>query len=224
MKQLFILMVLLFLGCGPDHIPAPKPSVLILPDNLNTCNTASRVNDFESQVRFQWTAALDTESYQLVIENTLTRQKRTVSTSLLSESVRLSSGAPYSWYVVSKSLLTDAVGQSSVWQFYFEGNPEASHFPFPAQLLEPQNKAELGLDDSNSLLFQWNGNDLDGDIESYELYLGESTDELSKEREGLTNNQTEIQLLANTLYFWQVVSIDREGNHSFSEIFQFQTL
>lgn len=224
MKQLFILMVLLFLGCGPDPIPAPKPSVLILPDNLNTCNTASRVNDFESQVRFQWTAALDTESYQLVIENTLTRQKRTVSTSLLSESVRLSSGAPYSWYVVSKSLLTDAVGQSSVWQFYLEGNPEASHFPFPAQLLEPQNKAELGLDDSNSLLFQWNGNDLDGDIESYELYLGESTDELSKEREGLTNNQTEIQLLANTLYFWQVVSIDREGNHSYSEIFQFQTL
>jgi len=223
MRQLFVLMVLLFLGCGPEPIPAPKPSILILPDNLNTCNTASRVNDFESQVRFQWTAALDTDSYELVIENTLTRQKRTVSTSLLSESVQLPSGAPYSWYVLSKSLLSEAMGQSSVWQFYLEGNPQASHFPFPAQLLEPANKAEVGLNNSNSLLFQWNGNDLDGDIESYDLYLGEFTDALTQVREGLTNNQTELQLLENTLYFWQVVSIDREGNRSYSEIFQFQT-
>ena len=115
------------------------------------------------------------------------------------------------------------MGQSSVWQFYLEGNPQASHFPFPAQLLEPANKAEVGLNNSNSLLFQWNGNDLDGDIESYDLYLGEFTDALTQVREGLTNNQTELQLLENTLYFWQVVSIDREGNRSYSEIFQFQT-
>ena len=44
-----------------------------------------------------------------------------------------------------------------------------------------------------------------------------------QEKEGLINNQTELQLNKKAKYFWQVISIDSEGNQSHSEIFQFQT-
>lgn len=223
MKRLFVLVILLFLTCGPEPIPDPEPALLTLPDNLNACNTATRVNNFQRQVRFQWAAGLHTDSYELVVVNNLTRQKKTTSTTLISESLVLTSGAPYQWYVVSKSLLTEGTGKSTVWQFYLEGNPEESHFPFPAVLLQPENESIVELNNSNSYSFQWNGADLDGDIKTYDLYLGESVDNLIKEKEGLINNQTELQLNKKAKYFWQVISIDSEGNQSHSEIFQFQT-
>ena len=119
--------------------------------------------------------------------------------------------------------MTEGTGKSTVWQFYLEGNPEESHFPFPAVLLQPENESIVELNNSNSYSFQWNGADLDGDIKTYDLYLGESADNLIKEKEGLINNQTELQLNEKAKYFWQVISIDSEGNQSHSEIFQFQT-
>ena len=83
MKRLFVLVILLFLTCGPEPIPDPEPALLILPDNLNACNTATRVNNFQRQVRFQWAAGLHTDSYELVVVNNLTGQKETTSTSLI---------------------------------------------------------------------------------------------------------------------------------------------
>ena len=52
----------------------------------------------------------------------------------------LTSGAPYQWYVISKSSLTLEEGKSSIWHFYLEGNPQASHFPFPAILVAPSDE------------------------------------------------------------------------------------
>ena len=73
--NLFLLITLILLSCGPDPIPEPEPSSLIAPVNLNECTTAIVLNDFERQVQFEWTMALNTDSYQLVIENSLTNIK-----------------------------------------------------------------------------------------------------------------------------------------------------
>ena len=166
MNRLALLLLVLLIGCGPDPIPDPQPADLISPSNLDTCTTASRVNDFESQVRFQWTAPLHSDSYELVIKNSITGKLQSISTLLLTESVVLPSGAPYQWYIVSKSILTEMKGKSLVWQFYLEGSPEESHFPFPAILLEPSNQEEITLNESNTYNLNWEGNDLDGDIKT----------------------------------------------------------
>ena len=101
MNRLALLLLVLLIGCGPDPIPDPQPADLISPSNLDTCTTASRINDFESQVRFQWTAPLHSDSYELVIQNSITGKLHSISTLLLTESVVLPSGAPYQWYIVS---------------------------------------------------------------------------------------------------------------------------
>ena len=48
-------------------------------------------------------------------------------------------------------------------------------------------------------------------------------DDLVKEKEGLTESQTSLNLEPGTTYFWQIVTIDDENNTSKSEIFRFET-
>ena len=223
MRYIAFFLLSVFFSCGPDPIPVPEPSLLLAPSNLNTCNSATRINDLERQVRFQWTATLNTESYNLVVQNTLTGEQQTITTSLLTESIVLNSGTPYQWYVISKSSLTLAEGKSSIWHFYLEGNPQESHFPFPAILLVPSDESIVSLNASNAFTFEWEGNDLDNDIQGYDFYLGTSSSSLNKEREAITSQQVTLVLIPNTIYFWQIISKDLQGNQSTSEIYQFQT-
>ena len=223
MRYIAFFLLSVFFSCGPDPIPVPEPSLLLAPSNLNTCNSATRINDLERQVRFQWTATLNTESYNLVVQNTLTGEQQTITTSLLTESIVLNSGTPYQWYVISKSSLTLAEGKSSIWHFYLEGNPQESHFPFPAILLVPSDELIVSLNASNAFTFEWEGNDLDNDIQGYDFYLGTSSSSLNKEREAITSQQVTLVLIPNTIYFWQIISKDLQGNRSTSEIYQFQT-
>jgi len=222
MRYIAFFLLSVFFSCGPDPIPVPEPSLLLAPSNLNTCNSATRINDLERQVRFQWTATLNTESYNLVVQNTLTGEQQTITTSLLTESIVLNSGTPYQ-YVISKSSLTLAEGKSSIWHFYLEGNPQESHFPFPAILLVPSDESIVSLNASNAFTFEWEGNDLDNDIQGYDFYLGTSSSSLNKEREAITSQQVTLGLIPNTIYFWQIISKDLQGNQSTSEIYQFQT-
>ena len=223
MRYIAFFLLSFFFSCGPDPIPVPEPSLLLAPSNLNTCNSATRINDLERQVRFQWTATLNTESYNLVVQNTLTGEQQTITTYLLTESIVLTSGTPYQWYVISKSSLTLAEGKSSIWHFYLEGNPQESHFPFPAILLVPSDELIVSLNASNAFTFEWEGNDLDNDIQRYDFYLGTSSSSLNKEREAITSQQVTLVLIPNTIYFWQIISKDLQGNQSTSEIYQFQT-
>lgn len=223
MRYIAFFLLSVFFSCGPDPIPVPEPSLLLAPSNLNTCNSATRINDLERQVRFQWTATLNTESYNLVVQNTLTGEQQTITTYLLTESIVLTSGTPYQWYVISKSSLTLAEGKSSIWHFYLEGNPQESHFPFPAILLVPSDELIVSLNASNAFTFEWEGNDLDNDIQGYDFYLGTSSSSLNKEREAITSQQVTLVLIPNTIYFWQIISKDLQGNRSTSEIYQFQT-
>jgi hypothetical protein len=214
---------LLFWDCTTKSVPEPEASILIAPANLNECKTATSINAFEKQVKFEWTLALHADSYELVIENTLTNAKITKTSSLLTESIVLPSGAPYRWYVNSKSLLSTAVGKSSVWQFYLEGSPEESHLPFPAVLTFPENNASVDLDATGELIFLWEGHDLDQDIARYAFYLGTAEDALELIEEGLISSQVSVNLNSGTTYFWQVWTYDSEKNASKSEVYSFQT-
>ena len=188
MKKLWILSLMGLLGCGPDPIPLPEPTFLVSPTNLNRCMSASLVNTNERQVAFQWTTSLHTDFYELIIQNAISGEQTKVNTTLLKESVILSNGAPYRWYVLSKSTAIEQTAKSSEWQFYLEANPQSSHIPFPALLVEPPQDAFVDLEESGSIILQWEGNDLDDDISTYDLYVGNSETDLDLVDHGLTSS------------------------------------
>ena len=223
MRKIVIFFLIIVWGCGPEPIPEPEAVVLIAPENLNICTTASRVNEIERQVRFQWTAALNTESYNLVVQNTFTGDQRVINTSLLMGSIILLSGAPYQWYVISTSSLSKAEGKSPIWQFYLEGDPDTSHFPFPAILLSPQENEIVNLDANNGFLFEWDGNDLDDDITSYDLYIGDDSTQLNLKGEKIKSTLFNVILKSDNEYYWQIITHDKAQNQSKSSIFRFQT-
>jgi hypothetical protein len=221
--RIYFLSLILFWSCGPEPIPEPQATILIAPADLNECTTATVLSETESQVKFQWTLALNTDSYELVVVNTLTNARYGKTSALLTESIILPSGAPYRWYVNSKSLLSTAVGKSSVRQFYLEGSQDESYLPFPAVLLQPENQSTVDLEISGNFSFDWEGYDLDEDIESFAIYLGKSEDDLELVQESLTDSQLSLSLDAGERYFWQIITLDSEGNTSKSEVYSFQT-
>ena len=45
------------------------------PKNLESCANAVRINDTDRQVRFEWTEALNVDQYELIVENSITKEK-----------------------------------------------------------------------------------------------------------------------------------------------------
>ena len=215
--------MIFFCGCGPDPIPDPEATILLSPENLNNCSSASRVNDSERQVLFQWTKALFAESYELIVKNSVTQESFNINTTLFNESLILPGAAPYQWFVRSKSSLTAVTKDSNSWQFYLEGDPNTSHLPFPAILLAPQDNATVSLSDANSFLLKWEGNDLDGDIISYDLYLGIDPNQLTLKEDKINSTEFSVILELNNRYYWQIITHDESQNQSKSSIFSFQT-
>ncbi len=223
MKRLIALCLLIFWGCGPDPIPDPEAVLLVAPENLNSCTTASRINATERQVRFQWTVALHADNYELIVQNNKTQERFTSNTALQNASLILPSGASYRWSVRSKSTLTPVTTDSESWYFYLEGDPKTSHFPFPAQLKVPEDEAKIRLNAANTFLFQWEGADLDEDILSYDFYLGEEPNLLRLHQAEISNTQISVELSRGLTYYWQIITRDAQQNESSSRVFVFQT-
>ncbi len=223
MKKLVALFFIFLFSCGPDPIPDPQAVFLLAPENFNNCTSASRINNIEREVTFRWTAALFSESYELNVQNTITQEIFISSTALLNTSLILPGASTYQWFVRSKSSLTPVTVDSSSWQFYLEGDPKSSHVPFPAVIIEPQDRATVELSNTNSYLFIWEGNDLDNDIISYNIYLGRDPKELLLKEEKIKSSQYSIVLEPDSEYFWQIITLDENQNQSKSSIFSFQT-
>ncbi len=221
-KLLLSCLGFLLCTCGPEPIPDPGATSLVAPKNLDSCTTADKLNDSESQVSFVWGTALNTDDYELVIRNQKTgivTRKTTVLTSL---NQVLQRGANYSWWVVSRAALSNVTTKSEVWFFYLEGEPELKHTPFPAALVFPEFEAVVTLTD-NQVLLEWKGTDLDNDIAFYQLYFGTDPDKLALVADNLTQTKNGQTVVSDTVYYWQVITVDREGNTSASRVGQFST-
>ena len=139
-----------------------------------------------------------------------------------SSSIILESGKQYSWWVNSKSLQTEKIAKSKVWTFYLEGPSTSSHFPFPAILLNPENNSQVSLE-NGSLNLRWESVDLDDDIVSYDVFLGEDPDNLVLAAENLMTNSISAALINDRYYYWKVTTKDKQGNVSHSIIGVFRT-
>lgn len=218
-----IFMAFIFNGCKkkPDPILNPTKTTLILPAMGELCTTGVMISAAKSTIEFNWNAAQNTDLYQVNIKNLLTEQIITQSTPKISIAIELDRNTPYSWSVKSMSNTSQVVEQSESWKFYNSGPGLVSYAPFPAEIIAPimgQNVSSS----SARVKLEWKGSDVDQDIKSYDVYFGTSVPTLIKQNVE-DSFLADISILANTQYYWKIVTRDHKGNTSDSGVYRFKT-
>jgi hypothetical protein len=226
-KKYFVLLLLslLVVCCKKKDAPKPpKAALLIFPFQNSECHTGVDLNATTSRVEFTWQPADFTDTYELRVTNTASNITQTVSTSQVFAQLPLEKGAPYSWQVVSRNDETEDIASSATWQFYNAGF-EISYAPFPAQVVRPESGSRIVKDINNEVELEWFGADVDGDIIGYEVYFGRVSPPVELVASpSVSVQRIKVDVMANTTYFWKVLSIDSEGNTSDSGIFTFKAL
>ncbi|TFG72205.1 MAG: hypothetical protein E4H26_11355 [Flavobacteriales bacterium] len=226
MRYLPLLIIgIFFLGCKKSEAPkAPGKAILVLPAKNTECAVVQGSAGNTNVVQFTWQAVANAEIYELRVTNLNSGTAQTKSTRALSETLPLSKGSPFSWSVISKNNLTPETAVSETWFFYNPGT-ENTYAPFPAEILEPLQGAQVFKDISNEITLIWDGSDLDGDIVGYEVYFSVETPPetlIASPTEG--TKRQKVTVSANTVYYWKVITKDSEGNTSDSGIFNFKVL
>jgi hypothetical protein len=226
-RIVFILIVLTVISsCGGKKqapVPAPLAAILSAPLNNEACITGVVLSDTESKIKLVWTAAANTESFEVTITNLLTKAEQTQSATSTSAEITLKRNTPYSWFVTSKSSKTAATAKSSVWKFYNPGLGASSFLPYPAEIVSP-TLGQILTPINGKISLQWKGSDADNDIINYDIYLGNnSTNPTLIKSQHTTSTLADVAVNSNTTYYWKVITRDAKGNTSDSGAFEFRT-
>lgn len=225
MKPITIILCFLALvGCGGKDSPKPPLSAqLVFPEKNSECTTGINVTGTNnSTVQFRWQASDHTESYELRATNLNTNTTQTIVVSGTSANLNIERGAPYSWLVVSKNTEVSETARSETWRF-FNAGVETTHAPFPAEVIAPKTGSNIARDINNEVLLEWEGADVDNDLEGYEVYFSTETPPTTL-ISTLTSGKSDLKVSveANTVYYWRIVTMDREGNTATNSISEFK--
>lgn len=226
MKQkLSLLLIILLVACGKDSPKPPEAAVLIFPQQNSECITGISLNNTSSQVEFRWLAAKYADTYQLKFTNVLTNSSVTnAPTEALSVRVPLLKGVPYQWTITTQNNETQEISVSEAWYFYNAGT-ETTFPPFPAQINMPLSGASVARDLNNEVTLGWTGADVDNDIATYDVYLDTvANPQLLLVSTSISITEIPASVAADTIYYWRVVTTDREGNSSDSGTFSFRVI
>ncbi len=220
-------LFLIIISCTEeDPLPVdPGIAILISPINQETCFDGVSINDTQSNIEFNWFAASDAISYEIVVSNLLTQSTQTYNASTNQTTIALTRAEPYSWYVKSIGENGSTPSQSDLWRFYLAGESTINYAPFPSELISPRSGANVTPDINNQIILNWSCSDVDGDLEQFDLYLDEndgSTLNTSIKYEQ-QDTSVEVEVANNSTYFWKVIAIDTNGNESSSGVYSFRT-
>ena len=230
-KTIYIIcLFLLNFGCsksGDDNEPEtstnPSTANLVFPYENSLCNEGTNVTPTESTVLFEWQASENTDSYTLVIKNISTGNTTTYQTTNIELSVTIARATQHQWYVISNSNTVEESTQSEIWLFYNSGEGVQSYAPFPAAIISPA-MAEIIDPSVSQITLSWTGSDVDDDIVGYDVYFGTTTTPEIYTSDQVDSNLNNVALTADTIYYWQIITKDSQGNTSSSGIFQFKNL
>ncbi len=229
MKQYRFLLLIALISLsackGDDDSPPPTPvaTQLIFPEENSECTSGVDVNATQSRINFSWEEAANTDTYELNVTNLLTGFSDEYTTASTSFEVTLQKGEPYSWSVRSLSETSSQTAQSATWSFYNAGDGVESYAPFPAGLVYPDMGARVFASEGN-LTLQWNGADVDNDISAFTLYFDTVSPPVAILGNSISSGSFQVSgLVASTVYYWQIITTDLEGNTSSSGIFEFRT-
>lgn len=203
----------------PNPVPSPTAATLVFPANNTECNEGDIISDTQSRVLFQWNASQNTDSYQVNLLNLNTNSTALTNSTTNEAEITLLRGVPYEWFVVSRANGSNETATSAVWRFYNAGVGITNYAPFPAEAVNPGRGATIGT--TSAVTLEWIGNDIDNDIDSYNLYFG-MTDPPSLLGSGVTETSFEVSVASGQTYYWQVETVDSAGNKSLSELFNFR--
>ncbi len=231
MKNIFTILVLItFISCskggssddGPTEPPivAPSAANLIFPENNQECNQGTQISAAQTAVDFQWEASANTDSYEIHVKNLDTDITSTLTSFEPEKTITINKATPYSWYVVSKSTTSQETAQSATWKFYNAGEAILNYAPFPADLIAPSMGANLS--GVTSVVLEWNGSDVDNDIEGYDVYFDTFTPPTTLIGADQTEMTTSVDVTAGNTYYWKIITKDSAGNNSETTIFQFK--
>ena len=220
-------LFLIIISCTEeDPLPVdPGIAILISPINQETCFDGVSINDTQSNIEFNWFAASDAISYEIVVSNLLTQSTQTYTANTNQTTIALTRAEPYSWYVKSIGENGSTPSQSDLWRFYLAGESTINYAPFPSELISPRSGANVTPDINNQIILNWSCSDVDGDLEQFDLYLDEndgSTLNTSIKYEQ-QDTSVEVEVADNSTYFWKVIAIDTNGNESSSGVYSFRT-
>jgi len=221
-----ITFALLLASCGgnkgEDPAPAePGAAVLISPAQNSICTNGAVISASQSAILFNWNAAANTSSYDLIITNLLTGAATTQNFISNQAYVTLQRGTPYSWAVISKSANSTAAPRSETWRFYNAGEGATSYAPFPASIKSPVYASAVTAT-AGAINLSWTGSSPNaGETLTYDIYLGTTASPAvlkSNVTDSFLNN---VQVVSKTTYYWKVVTKDTAGNTSDSGLYQF---
>lgn len=226
---IFLFLIFAQLGCSKDDQPkTPQAALLNFPVNGETCKTGISINGSKATVEFSWNEASNASSYFLTIVNQQNGvQTKRAGIQTTDAAVELDRGFGYSWYIttVSETFPSDRPVSDS-WQFYLQGEGESNGAPFTADLISPAAGEAITLADDGTYNLVWQGNDPDGDLLLYTLYI-DTIDGLQTPTEHNTNisaSNVTLDLNADSIYYWRVYSEDSFGNSTYSQVQSFRVL
>lgn len=197
----------------------PTAVTLVFPDNNRECTEGIVISDSESTIKFQWQASSNTDSYEVMVRNLDLNSTATVSVNTNEADITLQQNTPYEWFVVSKVNGNTATAESGKWRFYNAGNGVENYAPFPADAISPTRGQTVSA--TGTVILEWSGNDVDNDIEEFEVFFGTSNDP-TVSIANTPQSSTTANVTSGQTYYWQVISKDAVGNTSQSEVFDFR--
>ncbi len=221
---LVIFISLLFTACKKDSPKPPSAAVLVFPLQNSLCTTGVSITPTTSRVEFMWQTANNTNTYELRVTNLLTDITQTVGTQSTSAELTIEKGTPYSWLVITRNTEVQETASSATWQFFNAGS-QITHAPFPAQIIAPLSGASVVRDINGEIVLEWSGSDVDDDIVGYEIFVATaSPPQVLAASPASSVSSIKINTIANTAYYWKVITKDAEGNSSDSGIYTFRAL
>jgi hypothetical protein len=77
----------------------------------------------------------------------------------------------------------------------------------------------------NEITLRWSGADIDNDLAGYDIYLDTTNPPAALVASpSVSLSSIKVVVERNTVYYWKVVSRDREGNTSDSGVYSFRVL
>lgn len=228
-KSILIVASYILISCGgssdsEDPIVTPPqsndaPSVPTLKDPIDglVCTDLS--------LDFSWNASSDPDgdnvSYtiQVATNTSFSENLQTKSITGTSTNFNLLKGLAYYWRVSAKDTKNKSSSYSSTRKFYSEGEGVSNHLPYAATLISPALDSKLN---TNATTLEWSSSDLDNDPLTYDVYFGEvANPDLVLENSSSTNY--EVNLEANSIYYWKIVVKDDAGGEAIGQEWTFST-
>ncbi len=221
MRKVFLILLILCIGCRKAPEPLPGKAVLQLPRNNEVCANGIIVSTSRSKILFKWDASKNTDSYVLSIKNLENGQISTYSTDKTQLEIELDRNLAYSWFITSKNTQINKEISTDLWKFYNPAPAQTSFSPFPAELVAPLYGEVIPLT-TTTVTLKWAATDPDGDIDSYDVYLGNTNVPVLFKSGLKTVFLADLLLDRNKTYYWKISTRDLKGNRSNSDVYVFK--